>query len=80
MTFPDARLSVFNFDEDGGYILWKIWDVIHPGIFTVEACTSLLHENQSLHQTLRQAHRGSNYEAIRRWDISSVFLFEGLYR
>ena len=82
MTFSDAdaQLSVFNFEKDGGYLLWKVWDVIHPGIFTIQDCIGLLHENQSLSQELQRAQAESDYAEIRQWDIRSECLFEALSR
>ncbi|KAF8901314.1 hypothetical protein CPB84DRAFT_1777551, partial [Gymnopilus junonius] len=56
-----------NVREEASFILWYIWKDRHPSYATLQACTSVLSEDDNLYSALKLAHARGGYDSIRNW-------------
>ena len=61
-----AKFDV-NVVEEASYILWYIWKDRYCAFKTLQACIAALSSDETLYQSLKDAHGGRCYAVIRDW-------------
>ncbi|KAJ3505936.1 hypothetical protein NLJ89_g7152 [Agrocybe chaxingu] len=56
-----------NIREEASYVLWYIWREKRAAYANLQACITVLLEDESLYLALKAAHAKGTYESIRHW-------------